>query len=140
MAHAIFQRRNRMKMYIKSVMVEDQRKALDFYTNTLGFVVKHDIPMGEHSWITLLSADEPDGVELALEPNQYPAARALQESLMEDGIPWTAFSVDDVEAEVKRLEAAGVTFTQLPMKAGGATMAVFDDTCGNLIQLIELDA
>ncbi|MEL6322711.1 MAG: VOC family protein [Pseudomonadota bacterium] len=129
-----------MKMYIKSVMVEDQRKALDFYTNTLGFVVKHDIPMGEHSWITLLSADEPDGVELALEPNQYPAARALQESLMEDGIPWTAFSVDDVEAEVKRLEAAGVTFTQPPMKAGGATMAVFDDTCGNLIQLIELDA
>jgi len=129
-----------MKMYIKSVMVEDQRKALDFYTNTLGFVLKHDIPMGEHSWITLLSADEPDGVELALEPNQYPAARGLQESLMEDGIPWTAFSVDDVEAEVKRLEAAGVTFTQPPMKAGGATMAVFDDTCGNLIQLIELDA
>ncbi|MEM9233950.1 MAG: VOC family protein, partial [Pseudomonadota bacterium] len=121
-----------MKMYIKSVMVEDQRKALDFYTNTLGFVVKHDIPMGEHSWLTLIEKDNPDGIELALEPNQYPAARALQESLMADGIPWTAFSVDDIEAEVKRLEAAGVTFTTPPTKAGEATMAVFDDTCGNL--------
>ncbi len=128
-----------MKMYIKSVMVEDQDKAQAFYTNTLGFRVKHEIPMGEHKWLTLVSSEEPEGVELALEPNQYPAAKALQESLMADGIPWTAFSVDDIEAEVKRLQAAGVTFTQPPMKAGGATMAVFDDTCGNLIQLIELD-
>jgi len=127
-----------MKMYIKSVMVDDQAKAFDFYTKTLGFVVKHDIPIGEHRWITLVSSEEPDGVELALEPNEYPAARACQEALMADGIPWTAFSVEDIEAEVKKLEASGVKFTQPPMKAGEATMAVFDDTCGNLIQLIEL--
>lgn len=127
-----------MKMYIKSVVVEDQEKALTFYTKTLGFVVKHDIPLGEHRWLTVVSADEPDGVELGLEPNQHPAARAFQAALMADGIPWTAFSVDDIEFEVKRLQAAGVTFTQLPVKAGNVTMAVFDDTCGNLIQLIEL--
>lgn len=127
-----------MKMYIKSVMVDDQERALDFYTETLGFSVKHNIPLGEHSWLTLVSKEEPDGVELALEPNEYPAARTLQKSLMEDGIPWTAFSVEDIEAEVRRLEGKGVTFTQPPMKAGEATMAVFDDTCGNLIQLIEL--
>jgi len=127
-----------MKMYIKSVMVADQKKALEFYTKTLGFVVKHEIPMGEHSWLTVVSSEDPDGVELALEPNQYPAALALQKSLVADGIPWTAFSVEDIESEVDRLEAAGVTFTQPPMKAGGAKMAVFDDTCGNLIQIIEL--
>ncbi|MEL6529017.1 MAG: VOC family protein [Pseudomonadota bacterium] len=126
-----------MKMYIKSVMVEDQQKALEFYTQTLGFEIKHNIPLGEHSWLTLVSKNEPNGVELALEPNQYPAAKALQRSLMEDGIPWTAFSVDDLDATVKRLENEGVTFIQPPMKAGEARMAVFDDTCGNLIQLIE---
>ena len=127
-----------MKMYIKSVCVDDQAKALEFYTKTLGFVVKHDIPMGEHSWITVVSADEPDGVELAIEPNAHPASRAFQEALMADGIPFTAFSVEDIEAEVARLKELGVNFTQPPMKAGGAKMAVFDDTCGNLIQLIEL--
>lgn len=127
-----------MKMYIKSVCVDDQAKALEFYTKTLGFVVKHDIPMGEHSWITVVSADEPDGVELAIEPNAHPASRVFQEALMADGIPFTAFSVDDIEAEVARLKELGVNFTQPPMKAGGAKMAVFDDTCGNLIQLIEL--
>lgn len=129
-----------MKMYIKSVVVEDQEKALNFYTKKLGFVVKHDIPLGEHRWLTVVSADEPDGVELGLEPNQHPAARAFQAALMADGIPWTAFSVDDIESEVKRLQAAGVTFTQLPTKAGDVTLAVFDDTCGNLIQLIQLHA
>ena len=127
-----------MKMYIKSVCVEDQDKALAFYTKTLGFVVKHDIPLGEHRWLTVVSTEEPDGVELALEPNQHPAARAFQAALLADGIPFTAFSVDDIEAEVERLQAAGVAFTQSPMKAGEATIAVFDDTCGNLIQLIEL--
>ncbi|MEZ5997146.1 MAG: VOC family protein [Hyphomonas sp.] len=127
-----------MKMYMKSVMVDDQAKALDFYTNKLGFVVKHDIPLGEYRWLTLVSADEPEGVELGLEPNAHPATRTFQEALMADGIPFTAFSVDDIEAEVARLKAAGVIFTQPPVKAGGATMAVFDDTCGNLIQLIEL--
>jgi catechol 2,3-dioxygenase-like lactoylglutathione lyase family enzyme len=127
-----------MKMYIKSVVVDDQEKALSFYTKALGFVVKHDIPLGEHRWLTVVSADEPDGVELGLEPNQHPAASTFQAALKADGIPFTAFSVDDIESEVKKLQAAGVTFTQLPVKAGDVTMATFDDTCGNLIQLIEL--
>ena len=129
-----------MKMYIKSLVVQDQEKALTFYTKTLGFVVKDNIPFGEHRWLTVVSAEETDGVELGLEPNQHPAARTFQEALMADGIPYTAFSVDDIVSEVKRLQAAGVTFTQLPVKEGDATTAVFDDTCGNLIQLIELNA
>ncbi len=129
-----------MKMYAKSVMVDDQQKAFDFYTDKLGFVVKHDIPLGEFRWLTLVSPEEPDGVELVLEPNQHPASKTFQAALKADGIPFTAFSVDDIEAEVKRLEATGVQFTQAPMKAGGATIAVFDDTCGNLIQLMEIDA
>jgi len=103
-------------------------------------VVKDNIPFGEHRWLTVVSAEETDGVELGLEPNQHPAARTFQEALMADGIPYTAFSVDDIVSEVKRLQAAGVTFTQLPVKEGDATTAVFDDTCGNLIQLIELNA
>lgn len=127
-------------MYIKSIVVDDQDKARAFYTGTLGFQVKHDIPMGEFSWLTVVSPEEPDGVELGLEPNAHPAARTFQAAMKADGIPFTAFSVDDIKAEIARLEAAGVRFTQQPVKAGGATMAVFDDTCGNLIQLIELDA
>ncbi|UAB88181.1 VOC family protein [Ruegeria sp. SCSIO 43209] len=127
-----------MKMYMKSIAVDDQSKALDFYTNKLGFVVKHDIPIGEHRWLTLVSKEDAEGVELGLEPNVHPASRAYQEALMADGIPVSAFSVDDIEAEVAKLEAAGVEFTQPPIKAGGATMAVFDDTCGNLIQIVEL--
>ena len=128
-----------MKMYIKGVVVDDQAKALDFYTNKLGFVVKHDIPIGEHRWLTVVSPEEPDGVELGLEPNAHPASRTYQAALKADGIPFTAFSVDDVESEVARLEAAGVTFTQAPVKAGGATIAIFDDTCGNHIQLMQVD-
>ena len=128
-----------MKMYIKSVFVDDQAKALAFYRDTLGFVVKHDIPLGEHRWLTLTSPEEQDGVELLLEPNQHPAARAFQEALVADGIPCTSFSVDDIASEHRRLENANVSFTQPPLKAGGVTMAVFNDTCGNLIQLIELD-
>ncbi len=127
-----------MKMYIKSVVVNDQDKALDFYTTKLGFKVKHNIPMGEFKWLTLVSPDEPDGVELALEPNQHEASRAFQAQLKADGIPWTAFSVDDLEAEAERLTAAGVTFTHPPTKAGDVMMAVIDDTCGNLIQLLQL--
>ncbi len=127
-----------MKMYMKSIAVDDQSKALDFYTNKLNFVVKHDIPLGEHRWLTVVSKEDADGVELGLEPNVHPASRAYQTALMADGIPVSAFSVDDIEAEVARLEAAGVEFTQPPVKAGGATMAVLDDTCGNLIQLVEL--
>ena len=128
-----------MKMYIKSIPVEDQRKALDFYTGILGFSVKHDIPMGEFSWLTLTSPEEPDGVELALEPNQHPAMKTFQEAMMADGIPFTAFRVDDLQAEVDRLEAMDVVFTQGPKKAGPAATAIFKDGCGNLIQLIELD-
>lgn len=128
-----------MKMYIKSVMVDDQAKALAFYTEKLRFKVKHDIPMGEHRWLTLVSSDDSGDVELALEPNQYPAAKTLQASLMKDGIPWTAFSVDNLETEAERLEAAGVKFAQAPTKAGEVSIAVIDDTCGNLIQLIQLN-
>ncbi|NNC38125.1 MAG: VOC family protein [Acidimicrobiales bacterium] len=126
-----------MRMYIKSVMVEDQNKARDFYTKILGFEIKHDIAMGEHAWITLVSPDEENSIELALEPNQYPPAQTLQKSLMADGIPWTAFEVDDMAAEHKRLEAAGVEFTMAPKDMGDFHMAVFNDTCGNLIQLIQ---
>ncbi|XBQ17657.1 MAG: VOC family protein [Oceanicaulis sp.] len=127
-----------MKMYIKSVVVDDQAKARAFYTETLGFRVKHDIPMGEFSWLTLVSPEEPEGVELALEPDAHAPTRAFREALMAGGIPFTAFSVDDLDAEYARLSAAGVEFTNPPMTAGGAKMAVFNDTCGNLIQLIEV--
>ena len=128
-----------MKMYIKSVMVDDQAKALTFYTDILGFRVKHNIPMGEHSWITLVSPEEAGEVELALEPNAYPAAAEFQAKLMNDNIPWTAFRVDDIKAEHARLTAAGVEFTQAPTQAGDVMIAAFNDTCGNLIQIIELE-
>jgi len=125
-------------MYIKSVMVDNQQKALEFYTQKLGFTVKHDIPMGEFRWLTLVSAEEPDGVELGIEPNQYPAANAMQKSLYKDGIPWTAFSTENIDAEVAKLEAAGVQFKQPITPMGDMKLAMFDDTCGNLIQLIQL--
>ena len=128
-----------MKIYIKSVMVDDQVKALAFYTDSLGFIVKHDIPMGEHRWLTLVSPEEPGGVELALEPNAYPAAAEFQAKLMEDGIPWTSFRVADVTAEHKRLTALGVEFTQNPTQAGDYTLATFNDSCGNLIQIIAFE-
>lgn len=127
-----------MKMYAKGVSVDDQAKALEFYTGKLGFVVKHDIPLGEHRWLTVVSPEEPEGVELLLEPNAHPASKTFQEALMSDGIPCTAFSVDDINSEVARLQELGVSFTQPPVKAGGAIMAVFDDTCGNLIQIVQL--
>lgn len=127
-----------MKMHIKSVMVDDQAKAHKFYTKILGFKTKHDIDLGRHRWLTLVSPEEEDGVELALEPNEYPAGKAMQASLEEDGIPWTQFSVPDVQAEFERLEKAGVTFSAPPMEAGGTKFATFNDTCGNLIQLVEV--
>ncbi len=127
-----------MKMYIKSVCVDDQAKALAFYTDKLGFTVKHDIPMGEHRWITLISPEEPEGVELGLEPNQHPAVMDFQAAMMADGIPFTAFSVESLEAEHKRLTELGVEFTQAPITAGEVKIAILNDTCGNLIQLIEL--
>ena len=126
-----------MRMYIKSVMVDDQDKARDFYTNILGFKIKQDVPMGEYAWITLVSPDENNSVELALEPNAHPASKVFQTTLVQDGIPWTAFAVDDLNEEHIRLKALGVVFTMSPKDMGGFKMAVFNDTCGNLIQLIE---
>ena len=127
-----------MKIYVTSVLVDDQTMALDFYTNKLGFEVKHDIPMGEHRWLTLVSREQPDGTELLLEPSEHPAAGPYKSALVADGIPFTSFQVDDVDAEHKRLSEAGVEFTQPPMEAGNVKMAVLNDTCGNLIQLIEM--
>ncbi|MGH2689559.1 MAG: VOC family protein [Actinomycetota bacterium] len=123
------------RINITSVFVDDQEKALRFYTEVLGFVKKTDIPMGEARWLTLVSPDAPDGTELLLEPDGHPAAGPFKEALQEDGIPFTSFAVDDVAAEFERLRAMGVRFTQEPLGMGGVTTAVLDDTCGNLIQL-----
>ena len=125
-----------MRISITSVFVDDQQAALAFYTNVLGFQVKHNIPMGEHAWITLVSPTAPDGPELLLEPAGHPAVKPYRDALMEDGIPLAQFAVDDVEAEHKRLTAQGVTFTQPPTDAGDEVTAVFDDTCGNLIMIL----
>ena len=127
-----------MKIALTSVLVDDQEKALRFYTDVLGFVPKNDIPMGEHRWLTVVSPQAPDGVELVLEPDEHPAARPFKRALVADGIPFTAFAVDDVYAETERLKAAGVTFTQEPLAMGPVTTAVLDDTCGNLIQIVGL--
>jgi catechol 2,3-dioxygenase-like lactoylglutathione lyase family enzyme len=124
-----------LRINLTSVMVDDQRKALDFYTNVLGFVKKTEIPMGDVSWLTVVSPDAPDGVELVLEPDSHPAAKPFKNALVEDGIPFTSFAVIDVQAEYERLLAAGVRFTQEPTDLGPVTVAIFDDTCGNLIQI-----
>jgi catechol 2,3-dioxygenase-like lactoylglutathione lyase family enzyme len=127
-----------MKIHLASVFVDDQDKALDFYTNILEFVAKSDIPMGAARWITVVSPEDPDGTQLVLEPDDHPAVGPFKEALAADGIPFTSFAVTDVDAEFQRLSALGVTFTQAPMTAGPATTAVFDDTCGNLIQIASL--
>jgi catechol 2,3-dioxygenase-like lactoylglutathione lyase family enzyme len=124
-----------VKIAMTSVLVDDQEKALRFYTDVLGFVPKNDVPLGEHRWLTVVSPDAPDGVELVLEPDEHPAVRPFKAALVADGIPFTSFAVDDVHAEHARLAAAGVTFTQEPLQMGPVTTAVFDDTCGNLIQI-----
>jgi catechol 2,3-dioxygenase-like lactoylglutathione lyase family enzyme len=124
-----------MRIYVTSVLVDDQEKALTFYTEVLGFTKKTDIPFGEARWLTLVSADEPDGMELLLEPDQHPAAGPFKRALVDDGIPFTSFAVDDVNAEFARLRELGVRFTQEPLEMGGVTTAVFDDTCGNPIQI-----
>jgi catechol 2,3-dioxygenase-like lactoylglutathione lyase family enzyme len=129
-----------MRIYITSVLVDDQSKAEDFYTRVLGFKVKHDVPVGEDRWLTVVSPEDPEGTELLLEPSGHPAVRPFKAALVEDGIPFTSFRVDDVDAEYERLRSLGVTFTQAPMDAGPVRMAVLDDTCGNLIQLIEMKA
>ena len=127
-----------MRIYVTSVLVEDQKKALDFYTNVLGFQKKRDIPLGDASWLTVVSPDQPDGTELLLEPSGHRAVKPFKDALVEDGIPFTSFAVDDVRAEFDRLRSTGVQFTQEPTEMGGVTTAVFDDTCGNLIQIVRL--
>ncbi|MXW39370.1 MAG: VOC family protein [Acidobacteria bacterium] len=124
-----------MRIHLAGVLVDDQEKALRFYTETLGFQVKHNIPLGRHSWITVVSEEAPEGTELVLEPDEHPAARPFKEALVKDGIPYTSFAVDDVEAEHERLTAKGVRFVQPPTDLGPVITAVFDDTCGNLIQI-----
>ena len=126
-----------LKIVVTSVLVDDQAKALAFYRDILGFEVKHDLPLGQHRWLTLTAPGEADGVELLLEPDAHPAARPWKEALVVDGIPLTFFGVADVHAEHARLSAAGVRFTQPPTSMGSVTAAVFDDTCGNLIQLVQ---
>jgi catechol 2,3-dioxygenase-like lactoylglutathione lyase family enzyme len=128
-----------MKIVLTSVLVDDQERALRFYTDVLGFQKKHDIPMGEHRWLTVVSPQAPDGVELLLEPDGHPAARPFKSALVDDGIPFTSFSVDDIQQEYDRLVAAGVVFTQPPVSMGPVTTAVLDDTCGNLIQIAQMN-
>jgi catechol 2,3-dioxygenase-like lactoylglutathione lyase family enzyme len=120
---------------LTSVLVDDQEKALAFYTDVLGFLPKADIPMGEHRWLTVVSVEDPDGVELVLEPDQHPAAKLFKQALVADGIPFTSFGVADVQASYEALTARGVTFVQPPTAMGPVTTVVLDDTCGNLIQL-----
>ncbi|GAB6926614.1 methylglyoxalase [Paenibacillus sp. JCM 10914] len=126
-----------MKIIVTSIFVQDQDKALEFYTETLGFVKKHDVPVGEFRWIALVSPDEQDGTELLLEPNDHPAAKEFQKKISADGIPATMFNVEDIDNEYKRLLGHGVKFTMEPTKMGELTIAVFDDTCGNLIQIVQ---
>ncbi|MEV6331118.1 VOC family protein [Streptomyces sp. NPDC051909] len=126
-----------MRINLTSVFVDEQDKALRFYTEVLGFVKKTEVPLGEHSWLTVVSPEDPDGVELVLEPNQHPAAKAYQDALAADGIPVNSFAVDDVHAEFARLSALGVRFTQEPVDMGPVTTAILDDTCGNLLQIAE---
>lgn len=124
-----------MLINLASVMVDDQAKALAFYTEKLGFVQKNDLPLGEYRWITVVSPDQPDGPELVLEPDAHPAAGPWKKALVADGIPYTSFAVENVQEEYERLVALGVTFTQPPTPMGPVTTAVLDDTCGNLIQI-----
>jgi catechol 2,3-dioxygenase-like lactoylglutathione lyase family enzyme len=127
-----------VRINLASVLVDDQEKALRFYTEKLGFLLKNDVPIGDARWLTLVSPDAPDGVELLLEPDSHPAARPFKEALVADGIPYTSFGVDDCRAEYERLRQAGVRFVQEPVEMGPVTTAVLDDTCGNLIQIATL--
>ena len=127
-----------MRIFITSVMVDDQAAAEKFYTEKLGFVVKHDEPAGEYRWLTLVSPDQPDGVELLLEPSVHPAANPFRTAIRNDGIPATSFQVDDLDATYAELVAKGVAFTQAPTDAGTVKIATLDDTCGNFIQLLEM--
>jgi catechol 2,3-dioxygenase-like lactoylglutathione lyase family enzyme len=126
-----------MRIVITSVFVDDQERALAFYTTKLGFVKKNDIPLGEARWLTVVAPDDLDGTELLLEPDSHPAVGPFKRALVQDGIPFASFAVDDVRAEYERLQAEGVAFTQPPVAMGPVTTAVLDDTCGNLIQLAQ---
>lgn len=126
-----------MRIVLTSIYVDDQDKALDFYTAKLGFVKKTEIPMGAARWLTVVAPNNRDGIELVLEPDSHPAVGAFKSALMHDGIPFTSFAVDDVHAEYERLLAEGVMFTQVPVALGPVTTAVLEDTCGNLIQLAQ---
>jgi catechol 2,3-dioxygenase-like lactoylglutathione lyase family enzyme len=126
-----------MRIVVTSVLVDDQEKAHRFYTDVLGFVTKADVDLGEARWLTVASPEDPDGTELLLEPDNHPAAGPFKAALVEDGMPYTSFGVDDVKAEFERLQALGVQFTQEPLEMGPVTTAVFDDTCGNLIQIAQ---
>jgi catechol 2,3-dioxygenase-like lactoylglutathione lyase family enzyme len=127
-----------MRIVVTSVLVDDQAKALRFYTDVLGFVKKLDIDLGGGArWLTVVSPSDPGGTELLLEPDAHPAAKRFKAALVEDGIPYTSFGVDDAAAEYTRLSSLGVVFTQPPVKMGPVTTAVFDDTCGNLIQIAQ---
>ncbi|MBG6157345.1 MAG: VOC family protein [Roseibium album] len=127
-----------MKIYVTSVFVDSQDKAEKFYTEILGFTVKHNISLGESRWLTLVSRDDPEGTELLLEPSDHPAVGPYKEALVEDGIAAHSFQVQDLDAEWKKLSGLGVKFVTEPMDVGPVHMAVFDDTCGNLIQLVQI--
>lgn len=129
-----------MRITVTSVFVDDQDKALRFYTEVLGFVKKTEIPVGDDRWLTVVSPDDPAGTELLLEPDGHPAVRPFKAALVGDGIPVTSFAVDDVQSEFERLHALGVKFSQEPLRMGEVTTAVFDDTCGNLIQIASVQA
>jgi predicted enzyme related to lactoylglutathione lyase len=126
-----------VKIKLTSVLVDDQDKALRFYTMVLGFVKKQDFPVGDFKWLTVVSPEEPNGTELLLEPNENPAARTFQKALFDQGIPLAAFAVEDIQEEYERLKKQGVVFSMEPTKTGTATVAVFEDTCGNLIQIYQ---
>jgi catechol 2,3-dioxygenase-like lactoylglutathione lyase family enzyme len=129
-----------MRIYVTSILVDDQARALDFYTGKLGFVLKHDVPVGAYRWLTVVSKEQPGGTELLLEPDAHPAAAPFKAALVRDGIPSTSFQVDDIDAEFKRLKSLGVRFTMEPVDAGPVRVAILDDTCGNLIQLMQMKA
>jgi catechol 2,3-dioxygenase-like lactoylglutathione lyase family enzyme len=126
-----------MRIHVTNVLVDDQDKALRFYTEVLGFEKKTDVPAGEYRWLTVVSPEDPDGTELLIEPDSHPAAKPFKEALVADGIPYTSFAVSDIAAEVERLKALGVKFKQEPVEMGPVTIALFDDTCGNLIQIAQ---
>ena len=127
-----------MKIKLTSVFVDDQDKALNFYVDVLGFIKKEDMPVGEFKWLTVVSPEGPDDIELLLEPNNNPAAKTYQQAIFDQGIPATAFVVDDIHKEYERLKEQGVEFSMEPTESGPAILAIFNDTCGNLIQIYQV--